>query len=457
MILSVILALIVTGIVGVLIFKKYKSQSVLFLAGFVLMAFAIIFNTGEILEADASTGSAWMDIFEFVSITFSSSAAKTGMIIMSVTGFAKYMDKIGASKLLVKLCIKPLKKMNAPYLTLALCFMLGQLLRLVIPSASGLGMLLMVTIYPLLISVGVSKLSATAAIATTSCLDLGPASASTAVAAEAVNMTAPQFFTTYQLPVAICVMISVAITHLFVQKWFDKRENHVAEGMNNFKMDDEVSPPLIYAFLPFVPFVILMLFGFLQVGGIEVDVVPAMFFSLFVAMVCECIRTRNIKEVFKSIQVYFDGMGKQFASVITLIVAGQVFAQGLISLGTIDYLIEAAQNASAGGMLMIIIMSLIIVFCTIIMGSGTAPFFSFAAFGPQIAESLGMNAAQFVLPMQLSSSIARPASPITAVVVAVCGVSDVSPFDVIKRTAIPMAVAWVVMQISSFVMFQFFM
>jgi DcuC family C4-dicarboxylate transporter len=56
--------------------------------------------------------------------------------------------------------------------------------------------------------------------------------------------------------------------------------------------------------------------------------------------------------------------------------------------------------------------------------------------------------AAMITPMQMASSIARSASPITAAVVAVAGVADVSPVDVVKRTAIPMLVALV----TSFVM-----
>ena len=50
---------------------------------------------------------------------------------------------------------------------------------LAINSASGLAMLLMVTMYPVLIALGVSKLSATAAIATTLCLDWSPSDTGT--------------------------------------------------------------------------------------------------------------------------------------------------------------------------------------------------------------------------------------------------------------------------------------
>lgn len=55
--------------------------------------------------------------------------------------------------------------------------------------------------------------------------------------------------------------------------------------------------------------------------------------------------------------------------------------------------------------------------------------------------------------MQLTSSLARAISPHTAVIVAVCGISGASPFEVVKRTAIPMTVGLIVVQIMTYIMF----
>ncbi len=84
------------------------------------MCFAIILGTGTILNAKASTGFIWFDIFRFLKNTLSSRAGGLGLTIMAVAGFAKYMDQIGASKALVKIIIKPLQKLKSPYIVLAL-------------------------------------------------------------------------------------------------------------------------------------------------------------------------------------------------------------------------------------------------------------------------------------------------------------------------------------------------
>jgi DcuC family C4-dicarboxylate transporter len=75
------------------------------------------------------------------------------------------------------------------------------------------------------------------------------------------------------------------------------------------------------------------------------------------------------------------------------------------------------------------------------MGSGNAAFFSFAALTPKIAASLNIDVLTLLVPMQIMTSFGRVVSPITAAIVAIAGVAEVSPFQVVKRTALPMAAA----------------
>ena len=99
-----------------------------------MMTMALIMGTGEILPAKDSTGSIWVDLIQFISLTFSSRAAKLGMIIMIIGGFSKYMDAIGASTALVRIAVKPLQKIGQPYLVLALTSVLGNFLAMFISS-----------------------------------------------------------------------------------------------------------------------------------------------------------------------------------------------------------------------------------------------------------------------------------------------------------------------------------
>jgi DcuC family C4-dicarboxylate transporter len=102
---------------------------------------------------------------------------------------------------------------------------------------------------------------------------------------------------------------------------------------------------------------------------------------------------------------------------------------------------------------MILVMTAVISASSVIMGSGNAPFFAFAALAPTVAASVNIDPVVIAMPMQLASGIARSVSPITAVIVAVCGISGVSPFLVVRRTFLPMLVGLVVLLISNMVLF----
>lgn len=449
------ITLFIIFFVGYFIVKKFYPQGVLFVAGFLLLCTAILLKDTPILNEKASIGSNFLDIFQYLKDTFSKTTAGLGLTIMVVGGFAKYMDHIGASKALVKITTKPMKKLNSPYLVLALTYILGQILNIFIPSASGLGVLLMVTVYPILVSLGASPLSATAVIGTTACLDLGPASGNSVLAAKTANLDAALYFVKYQLPVAIFVIIAIAITHYFVQKIGDKNSTYDDFGVKTKSSIDEEDSnvPNFYATFPIIPLVVILAFSSLFKSSIKMNVEVAMLLSITVSMVIEGIRKKTFKNTISELKIIFNSMGSQFAAVITLIVAGQFFAYGLTKVGVINSIIDWTKNAGLGVQPMILVMTAVISASSVIMGSGNAPFFAFAALAPTVAASVNIDPVVIAMPMQLASGIARSVSPITAVIVAVCGISGVSPFLVVRRTFLPMLVGLVVLLISNMVLF----
>lgn len=452
--MGIVISLIVTFWVGFLITKKYKPQPVLFMAGMLLMFAAVALGLGKILPVKESTGSVLFDAFEFIKQTMSSRAAGLGLNIMAVGGFARYMDHIGASKALVKLTVRPLMALRAPYLVMAGAWVVGMLLGLCINSASGLAMLLMVTLYPILISLGVSRLSATAVIATTLCLDWSPSDTGTILAAEKAGIDPVMYWTSYQVPITLCVMIVVAILHFVVQRYYDKRDGHVVQATQVVAAEtDEKLPPMIYAILPTIPLALILSFSSLWITWIKMDIIKAMFIGVAIAMVFEFIRLRDGKKVLADIQSFFDGLGMQMANVVTLIVAGETFAKGLMTIGTIDAIIQGAQSSGFGAVGMILVMVGIIAVSSVVMGSGNAPFFAFAALTPTVAAKMAIPPVLMILPMHFGASIARSVSPITAVIVVSASMAGISPFDLVKRTAIPMAGAMLVNVVMTFVFF----
>ena len=240
--MALVISFLITFWVAYLIYKKYKPQPVLVVGGFILMYTAVIFGYGQILAPKASTGSILFDTFQFMSQTLSSRAAKLGLNIMCVGAFAKYMDKIGASRALVRMTIKPLLKLKSPYLVLALSWVLGLCIGLCINSASGLAMLLMVTVFPILIGLGVSRLAATAAVASTLCFDWSPSDTGTILSAETAGMNPVIYWTNYQVPIVIVSFFVVGALFYFSQKYLDKRDGHVVVPMDVSEHTDSKDP-----------------------------------------------------------------------------------------------------------------------------------------------------------------------------------------------------------------------
>lgn len=447
-----------------LILKKYKAQTVLFLAGAILLAGSMIMEWGTIMPSGKSTGMWSFDLFELIRTLFANRVAGLGLNIMAVGGFARYMDKIGASNALVSLTIRPLMLLKSPYIVMSACWVLGMFLGLAINSASGLAMLLMVTMFPILVALGVSRISATAAIATTLCLDWSPSDTGTIFAAEIAGFDPVVYWHTFQIPIACVVIPCVAVAHYLTQKYMDKRDGHVVKAMDpsevsvNIETEDEKKaatshPPKIYAILPVIPLALILIFSPLCIPTVKMNIIMAMFIGTTIGMVAQFIRTRDAKSTFADLQIFFDGMGRQLANVITIIIAGEFFAKGLTSTGSIDAMIQGAQTTGFGATGLTLVMIGIIAVCAIIMGSGNAPFFAFANLVPAIAEKTGVAASFMIMPMHLIASSARAISPITGVIIVASGMAGISPFDLVKRTAIPMAVSCILIVVANFVIF----
>lgn len=451
--MSTIITLSIIAWVIYMIIKKYYPQAVLLIAGILLLLATYFLGSTEILGAKDSTGSPFLDIFNTIKVLLSSRTAGLGLTIMSIAGFAKYMEYVGASRSLFAVVAAPLRVIKSPYILLVLGFFVSQFLVLFIPSHAGLGLLLMVTMYPIFIRAGVSKLSALGVIGCAQYMDVGPGSGNAIMAAKIANLDPAIYFVQYQLPIFLTTTLALGVVHFFVQRWWDKKEGFNGSDLDGTIQEENTRPPLIYAILPVIPMIFILGFSPLLKSTIKMDVVTAMFLSTFIGMVFEFIRTRNFRETLQGLKNLYDGMGTSFATVVSLIVAGEVFAAGLMKIGAVDSLTKSAQNLGLGAHALIILFCILIAACAFLMGSGNAAFFSFSALAPKLAVAMKIDVIQLILPMQIMTSFGRVVSPITAAIVAIAGVAGVSPVQVVKRTAIPMLVA-VLINIS-FVFFNF--
>ena len=438
-----IVALLIIALTVFLVVRRYQTHATLFLSGFALLITAHVAGvvTGESGEAESITGLFAFDLFAMVSEAFSSRVARIGMIIMAAGGFARYMSAISASTALVQLSTRPLSRVSNPYTLLAITYVAGQFLNIFIPSAAGLAMLLLVAMYPTLVQLGIRPVAAAAVIGTTACLDLGPASAASNVAAETIGISPIEYFVRHQLRVSVVVIPVVAVLHFFWQRHCDRVEPEPSgqklQDLQDIEADQE-SAPRLYALLPILPLVLLFVFSPLVMKTIRLDVVTAMLISLAVGMSCEAVRHRSLRDALGGIVHFFKGMGDIFATVVTLIVAAGIFAEGVKATGLIDSLVALVEGLAMGSGVMAVALVLLLGLTALLTGSGNAALFSFAGMIPGIASRMNAPVLSLILPSQLAGGLFRSVSPVAGVIIAVAGAARVTPFDIVKRTSVPM-------------------
>lgn len=438
------------------LYKKFNPQGVLIMSGILMVGIALILGI-EISEPAKSTGNAVFDLFKIIEDTFLGNLARAGLMIMTIGGYVAFMNKIQATNALVYVSMKPLSFFRKyPYLAATITIPIGQMLFITTPSAAGLGLLLVASVYPVLTHFGVSRLTAVSAISAATIFDQGPGSANTALAAELIGKTNVFYFITHQLPLVIPTTLVVMTLYYFSNRYFDKKDKlekkneQEANSQETFKVD----VPLWFAILPVLPLVLLIVFS-PYVGlfdpPITLNTTTAMLFSLFVSLVFVLCRSRSLHKTFEAFGNFWKGMGNVFSDIVTLIVAAEMFSKGLICLGFIDSLVSISSHLGFSGIFVSILITIIIFSAAVLMGSGNAAFFSFGPLLPDIARKLGLPISSMILPMQFSASMGRAVSPIAGVIVAIAGVAGVSPMDLAKRNAVPFTGGLIFMLIYHFI------
>ncbi|WP_303159864.1 C4-dicarboxylate transporter DcuC [Parasutterella excrementihominis] len=450
--ISLWLAAAIVILTGWAIVKKYQVNMVLFIAGLLLNIIGVMNGATNFLPKNATaTGLLGFDFFELFRAICRTQIAGVGFIILVSGGFAQYMKDVGASDRFVTVCAKPITLLKNPYLILGLVFIIGHCLGLVITSAAGLAMLLIVTVYPLIIRVGCSSLSAAAVVASVLCVGYAPASGVAVMAAELVHLDPVEYLVSYQLVMAAPVVLVMAITHVIVQRYFDKKDGvhgYVADFAElEAKRKELEKTPLIYACMPVLPLVLLLIFNKMVYKTITMNVATAMFLSWFVCFLVDLLVRREAKKSFDLSFSMFKGMGSFLTSTVGLIFVAAFFAKGLQQTGLITYLIDVAKNCGLGVTGTGVVLSAIIGVVTVLTGSGVAAFTSLAHVIPDVAQHLNSNGIAIMLMMHTASEMLRALSPVAGVIIIVAGFAKVSPFAIIKRTAIPCVVGYITMLI----------
>ncbi len=445
--LELLIGLLVAAGAGRYIIKGYSATGILMVSGLLLLIISALLGHPVLPEA-SSTGNNITDIFESIKLLLMRQGGDLGMMIMVICGFAAYMTHIGANDVVVKLASKPLKYINSPYLLMIAAYFVSCLMSLAVSSATGLGVLLMATLFPVMVNIGISRGAAAAICASPAAIILAPTSGDVVLAAGVAKMELIDFAFKTTLPISIMAIIGMAIAHFFWQRYLDSKKTCKNEKLRASEIT--TTAPSFYAILPFIPIIGVLVFE----GNLapKLHIVTILIICIVLTGIIEFIRTRDVKVVFNGIDVVYKSMAEAFTSVVMLLVAAGLFADGLSKIGFIDNLIALAQSLGSGGFVMMLILVAITMLVAFTTGSGNAPFYAFVELIPKLSQQMSINPAYLTVPMLQASNLGRTLSPVSGVVVAVAGIAKVSPFELIKRTSVPVLVGLVIVIISTEIM-----
>lgn len=440
MIPEILLVVLMLAVVGYLIINKHEASLCLIIGGLILLTGAWLLGH-PLYEADASTGFGLFDVLMKLKDTIVGQLGGAGLVIMILFGYSAYMSKIGANQMTVDIMVKPLKGIKHKALFVPVVFLLGNLMSLVVPSASSLAIILMSILYPILVRMGISAMTAAGVIACTATIMPTPLGADNVIAAETLGYGLIDYVA-YNAKIALPVLAIMALAHFLWQNWCDKKEGEaafVSIDQDKLQVQEKANVPTCYALFPLLPLILILGVGIaaMFLDGIKMDIFVLTFLSFLVVLIVEIIRNKSLKIAEASAKEMFVGMGRGFSQVVMLVVGGSLFTNGIQALGLIDALTASVEGSTSAGLMVMLLFAGATMLFGILAGGGLSMFYAVIALIPGIAAAAGVDGIIVALPMQLIANLARGISPVAAVIMIVAATVGVAPTKVLKRTAIP--------------------
>ena len=402
------IAILVVAIMIYLLMKQYETRLVLLGGGLFLCCLSLTPMAG--LNAFATT--------------MTNGALITA--ICSATGFAYCVTYTDCDRSLVHYLARPIR--NIGIVLVPMSVIITFFINVAIPSAVGVGAVVGTTLIPIMLRAGIKPAAAAAAIlmGTTGSL-LSPGLSHNAYVSEMAHMTIMeliQYHANFSLMIGAIGAIGLTIV-VFVLG------DNKGEKVSGDDTADGFVPNPIRALVTLIPIVLMLVFTF-WIPNISMGVTQAM---LIGTVACLAV-ARPDAQVFS--KKFFQGMGKGYADVMGIIIAAGVLAAGLKASGLIDGLIsimvQSNEIAQWGGSIGPFLLS-------VIMGSGDAGAMAFNQTVTPHAAEFGMQVHSLGSLAFLAGAAGRTASPIAGITILVAGLAKANPFDVAKRTALPMLVA----------------
>ncbi|MDM8110479.1 C4-dicarboxylate transporter DcuC [Phascolarctobacterium faecium] len=412
--MQIFLGTIIVVVMIYLMAKRKDPKTLLFTAGFLM-----ILLSGDFMGA-------------FKAFSASMKQANVFETIITSMGFAAVVKLCGADKHLVSLFAVLLKKAG-PFLIIGVA-LATMVVNTSITSAAGVTAAMGTVFIPLMVASGIPvPLAAGAIMCGLYGGNLNPGHVHPTIVAHLAGVEGMDFVRVAApaLIASVIVSSSVLTAMAFYMKKKGNQEEIAAQAAA-FGEVETVKPNLIYAVLPLVPIIILLL-GNLQI--VPLFKMPVPHAMLIGSILCMIITRTDPQTVTKE---FFKAMGNAFGNVFGLLICVNVFVAGLTKLGFIKMLIDFMTTSPSIAKLAAVFGPFVM---TLICGSGESASIAFNEAVSVHADRFGMDVLHMGAMVVLSGGIGRSMALFSAAMILCAGIAKLQPMDIIKYNGYAMVAA----------------
>lgn len=412
--MQIFLGTIIVVVMIYLMAKRKDPKTLLFTAGFLM-----ILLSGDFMGA-------------FKAFSASMKQANVFETIITSMGFAAVVKLCGADKHLVSLFAVLLKKAG-PFLIIGVA-LATMVVNTSITSAAGVTAAMGTVFIPLMVASGIPvPLAAEAIMCGLYGGNLNPGHVHPTIVAHLAGVEGMDFVRVAApaLIASVIVSSSVLTAMAFYMKKKGNQEEIAAQAAA-FGEVETVKPNLIYAVLPLVPIIILLL-GNLQI--VPLFKMPVPHAMLIGSILCMIITRTDPQTVTKE---FFKAMGNAFGNVFGLLICVNVFVAGLTKLGFIKMLIDFMTTSPSIAKLAAVFGPFVM---TLICGSGESASIAFNEAVSVHADRFGMDVLHMGAMVVLSGGIGRSMALFSAAMILCAGIAKLQPMDIIKYNGYAMVAA----------------
>lgn len=344
--------------------------------------------------------------------------------ICAAMGFAAVMTHTGCDRHLVELLARPLRRAGAA--VAAGGILVAYLVNVAVPSQTSTAAAVGPILVPLMQASGLSPVQSGAALVLGASFGgdlLNPAAQDPMAIAGTTELSAPLIYARVWPASLVGLLVAAAVFQWQVRKSLATPRALESHGQVH----------LGKALVPLLPLTLLLLAyaGFTPLGWLleapqgeaweavasGLPVVRAMLLGvLAIGLLC---REPNV------VREFFEGMGRAYASIISLTIVAQCFGAGLAAVGLADLILAAVSGHAWLTVSMAILFPLAL---ALLSGSGSGPILTFAQ---TLLVKLGPGHERLAAMACLSGAYGRTASPVSAVVIYCAGLVNVDPRELV--------------------------